>query len=199
MTKDNLIEIIGRIVQYEVNKAVKATRKEMQAEISKAVNNLKVQLLQEMKRGNQSTNTAAIKSTDPIGRIHSEFRKSYQSTQKQTPTYSTSPILNELLTKTQPLQGDELADVGSISVLDNIGKVRGKNPMADILNRDYTALVKKIDPPKAKPQQPTNQGQGQNQSIQREEFRNSIMSKMQMGENATVDLGEDLSWMKDLD
>jgi hypothetical protein len=197
MTKDNLIEIIGRIVQYEVNKAVKATRKEMQAEISKAVNNLKVQLLQEMKRGNQPTNnntTIAIKSTDPIGKIHSEFRKSYQSTQRQTPTYSTSPILNELLTKTQPLQGDELADVGAISVLDNIGKIGGKNPMADILNRDYTALVKKMEPPqKAKLQQPIV-----NQSLQREEFRNSIMSKMQMNEG-TVDLGEDLSWMKDLD
>ena len=198
MTKDNLIEIIGRIAQYEVSKMQKQLKREMQAEISKAVNNLKVQLLQEMKRGNQSTNTVGIKSTDPIGKIHSEFRKSYQSNQKQTPTYSTSPILNELLTKTQPLQGDELADVGSISVLDNIGKVRGKNPMADILNRDYTALVKKMEPPqKAKTQQPTNQVQGQNQSLQREEFRNSIMSKMQMNEG-TVDLGEDLSWMDNL-
>jgi hypothetical protein len=196
MTKDKLIEIIGNIVQYEVNKAIKVTRKEMQMEISKAVNNLKVQLLQEMK-----SKGTTIKSTDPIGKIHSEFRKQYEVPQRNNPKYTNNPLLNELLTKTKPLAADELNEEMAPSVLDNVGKVRGNNPLAEVFTRDYSELVGRMT---TKPQAPKVQPQIKaNPTAQTEQFRNSIMSKM-MGDddlgniNYDAEIEEDLSWMNKL-
>lgn len=182
MKTEKLIEVITKIIQREV-------RKEMQ--------NLKVQLLSELRQPTQQGKTRVNSLQEST---HKEFRKKYQVTPKPKLQYSKNPILNEILANTDPVPKEATSyldvfdsDEDIINVpTDQTGRPlssaiksgnKGMDAVLAAMNRDYSPLVERMDT---------------KQDIQKskQDFREQIMSRMNVMEDDEPD--EDFSFLDKL-
>lgn len=151
MTKQQLETYIKKIIREEVQRAVQ---------------NMKTEILSELR--SKPTSKPVVTSTQPIKNnatetsITKNFIGQYRPKTNPQVKYSNNSFLNELLSSTQPLQSDMplgyddefddmdipqqknivTADINGMPINENNSKVRG---VMDIMNRDYSALVKKLD------------------------------------------------------
>lgn len=174
MKTEKLIEIITKIIQREV-------RKETQ--------NLKEQILLEMR---QSTQQKPSKNPRLV-EMQKDFRTNYKlENTRQNIQYSKNPTLNEILKTTQPVEDSSYLDAFSseeeiINVPTDlngrpiaISGNKGMNSVLEAMNRDYSGLVKEMD-------------KGKSESKQ--QFRQQIISRME--DNNEPD-EEDLSWLNEV-
>lgn len=181
MKTEKLIEVITKIIQREV-------RKEMQ--------NLKTQILSELKQPTQQRT-----SSNPLTEVQKNFRNNVRlENTRQKIQYSKNPMLNDILRNTEPVpkenhsyldvfQNDE--DVINIPT-DQTGRPminaiksgnKGVNAVFEAMNRDYSEIIAKterVDVKEAKQQ-----------------FRQQIMNRMDVMESDEPD--EDFSFLDGID
>lgn len=182
MKTDKLIEVITKLIQREV-------RKEMQ--------NLKVEILSELRRPSKQQ---GIKSNSLTDNVHKEFRSKYQTQNRPAPRYSKNPLLNEILQNTGPLPKEATSyldvfeneeDIINVPT-DQMGRPiqaaiksgnKGMSAVLEAMNRDYTPLVERMDTK-------------QDTQKLKQDFRQQIMSRMNVTEDDEPD--EDFSFLDEV-
>lgn len=142
---------LAKLIILSVKKAVK---EEMAT--------FKQQILQEIRK------PTSVKK-DSLVEVQKTFRQNYQVQQKKPTRFSNDPMLNELLRSTQPVPADDFIEELEINVpTDELGRpIRGlnnpkMNAVLEAMNKDYSQEIQPI----------------RDNSAQKQQFRQSVMSKM---------------------
>lgn len=179
MNKQQLIEMLDVLIQREVALQLKAMKASILQELKGSTSPQKQ--LSELTKPNQT----GIKKTRIIGdRDELDFK---QPKVKSNIKYSKNPLLNELLSQTTQLNSDELTEGSQRSILDDLPAFK-RNPLANVLNKDYSQWAANLSAQQQPRQQQVKQQPvysqvqqqpNQNQVQERQSLRNSIISKMQ--------------------
>jgi len=157
---------------------IETLTKIVQLVVRKELSNLKNEILTEIRQSKPTvgnSNPRVIKEQS----IQKNFRQNYQIPQSTKPKiFSKNPMLNELLANTDPvppensgiyqyLEDDNLPNLPTTQIgtpITHIPKNSKVNAVVEAMNRDYSALVQRMD-------------EGKNQ--QKQAFRNQIMSRIE--------------------
>lgn len=168
-------------------------KKAMKEEMAK----FKQEILSELRQSQKSTN--------PLVEQQKKFRQQYRVQQPQPKQrLSSNPTLNELLRQTEPIQEGydyEMEDYGinlptreNGQVVKPTGNNKALNSVVNAMNRDYSALVKRMD-----------EDSGRNE---KQQLRNKVMNIMEndhmISNNSPMGLDiepfdEDMSWLNDVE
>lgn len=165
----------------------KAIREEMQG--------IKRELLTEMKRsGNQ-----VARPPDKLTNVQKTFRENYKVQQPKKRVLSSNPLLNEMLNDLQPIpnsnqsyldafENDE--DIVNVLTTETGRPISAPKAVIEAMNRDYSALVERMDGGKKGPD---------NQKT-KQDFRNKVISAMNEDSyTPNYDDDEDLSFLDNIE
>lgn len=170
-------------------------KKAMKEEMTK----FKQEILSELRQ-------TSSKSNNPLVEQQKKFRQQYRvQQQKPNQRLSSNPSLNEILRQTEPIQEGydnyEMEDYGinlptreNGQVVKPTGNNKALNSVVNAMNRDYSALVKRMD-----------EDSGRNE---KQQLRNKVMNIMEndhvISNNSPMGLDiepfdEDMSWLNDVE
>lgn len=141
------------------------------------------------------------KSSNPLVEQQKKFRQQYRVQQPQPKQrLSSNPLLNDILKETEPLQESydyEIEDYGinlptreNGQVVKPTGNNKALNSVVNAMNRDYSALVKRMDEDTGK--------------SERNQLRNKVMNIMENDSPTPMGLDiepfdEDMSWLNEVE
>lgn len=142
------------------------------------------------------------KSSNPLVEQQKKFRQQYKVQQQRPQRLSSNPTLNELLKQTEPIQEGydnyEIEDYGINLPTRENGQVikpnKALNSVVNAMNRDYSALVKRMNEDTGK----TEKNQLRSKVVNIIENDNPIPRNTPMGLDIEP-FDEDMSWLNEVE